>query len=234
MTQEIKPSASRLAEVYLLALHDANKGDVMQSEEIEIFSERALDAIFQGDVIPQLRKDRTVEHYRARGFRYESAEAKAAGCSIIEASRVVTDNKGIYRARVDVRGVERDQSKSGFFPASWTRAEVIAAILEAYANRAAVGATERLYRGTGRGVAILLYLDKQDRVVDAMPVRRKVSARRAAVYQFEQTGKRSKMLCSNCDKAKVRLCPDCHSSNKNLSVFKRVKKLMRRVFGVLR
>jgi hypothetical protein len=206
----------------------------MQIEEV--FSERALATIFDGEVVPQLRRDGTIHHLRARGFRYESAETKAAGCSIIEASRLMPDGKGVYRASVDVRGVERDQSKSAFFPSHWTRGEVIAAILEAYANRAAVGATERLYKGTGRGVAILLYLDKQDRVVDAMPIRRKVNARRAAIYQFERTGKRSKKLCAICDKPKIRVCPDGHNFNQRRSLVGRLKKrwraMLKKVGGV--
>ncbi len=203
----------------------------MQIEEI--FNERGLATIFRGEVVPQMRKNKTVDHYRARGFRYESPEAKAAGCSLVEASRLTHDSKGVYRARVVVRGVERDQSKSSFFPEHWTREEVIGAIIEAYANREQVGATERLFKGKGRGVAILMYLDERDRVVDAMPKRSNVSSRRVALNLYERTGKRSKKLCATCYKPKILVCPDGHNIIQHRSVFKRLRKLLRRAFGAV-
>jgi hypothetical protein len=195
----------------------------MQSEEV--FSPSGLAMIFDGEVVPQLRRDGTVEHCRARGFRHESAEAKAAGCVIM--SRRAADSQGVYVARVAVRGVERQQSKSGFFPQHWTREEVIEAITEAYADREHVALAERLYKGRGRAVTILLYLDEFGRVVDAMPKRGRVSANREALSLYERTGERSKRLCATCLKPKVLVCPG-HDLHVHKSVFSRLKRWLKR------
>lgn len=205
----------------------------MQSETI--FSERGLATIFRGEVVPQLRKDRTVEHYRVRGFRYESAEAEMAGCVTVKESRTADDGKGVYRARVIVRGIERYQTKSGFFPQRWTRNEVMDAIVEAYAHRELVNSSERLHKGKGRDVSMLIYLDEADCVIDAMPIRGKVSQSREALNRYERTGKRGKLLCPSCFQPKVLVCPSGHFQSSNQKgLLRRLRKRWRFVVHAIK
>jgi hypothetical protein len=193
----------------------------MQNESI--FSEHGLTTIFEGELVPQLRRDGTVEHYRVRGFRYEDPEQMMLHeCSIIESSRRVPDGKGVYRAGVTVRGVNRDVSKSNFFPQSMTRAEVVQSIIEAFDTKEQLQMSERLYAGKSANLTILLWLDENNHIVDAMPKAAQHQNKvKQAIFHHQQTGKRSKLLCHVCLQPKVLVCPEGHT-NPRRSIYKRI------------
>jgi hypothetical protein len=184
----------------------------MQNQNESIFGERGLATIFEGEVAAQLNRDGTVNHYWLLGFRYEDPEVmRASGCSIIEGSRRVPNNRGVYRAGVVVRGVSRDVSKSGFFPQALTRAEIVQAISEAYERRELIQNSQRLYKGKSGRLTIFMWLDAQDRIIDAMPrMGKHFSKAKQALIRYQQTGQRGKLLCHVCYKPRVLVCPDGH------------------------
>jgi hypothetical protein len=200
-----------------------------------IFGEHALATIFEGEVVPQLRKSGEVEHYRVRGFRYEDPEQMMLHeCRIIESSRRVPDGKGVYRARVTVRGVNRVAAKSNFFPAAMTRAEVVQAISEAYESKemVLVQESQQLHVGKSARLTILLWLDGTGRVVDAMPKAGRVNKAKQAIFEYQQTGKRRKLLCHLCHQPKVLVCPKDHTSRR--SIYKRLLRWWKRALKTAR
>lgn len=181
--------------------------------ETDIFAEGALERIFKGEVAAQLKKDGTVSNWYARGFRYESDEATDAGCKVEEGARCSPDSRGVYQARVFVKGVERAPHLSSFFPQRMMRDEIISAVRQAYVTREALDEHKRRWRGEGGGLTIVLMTDEHERIEDVMPVKRRVNKTREAVYQFERTGKRSRRLCARCNEPKMLVCPRGHNTN---------------------
>ncbi len=211
----------------------------MQNELI--FGEHGLTTIFDGEVVPQLNRNGTVNHYRARGFRYEDVSLMlASGCSILEESRRVPDSRGVYRAAVVIKGVGRSQVKSNFFPQTMTRAEVVQAISDAYAGRELIHRGERLYKGESANLTILMWLDDRGLIVDAMPkAARHNSKVKQAIFRFQHTGKRSKILCHVCHEPKIRICPNGHGGIPDRGLYNGIKPGWRRrllylVRGLLR
>ncbi len=181
----------------------------MQSETI--FSEKALDTIFKGELVPQFKKGGELHHVRVRGFRYEDAEVMSAeGVDVIERTRIPPDGKGVYKAGIVLKGVHRSASANSFFPRSMTREEILQAIVEAYESRVLVEANQKLYKGSGGGLKIMMFLDDAGRVIDALPKRGRYSRVKAALDQHEKTGQSSKLLCPVCYQPKVLVCPSGH------------------------
>ncbi len=75
----------------------------MQKESV--FAKGAIERIFDGDIVPNVKKNGEIEHIRIRGFHYEDADVMLArGIEIIEESRTAPDTRGVYRAAIMVRG----------------------------------------------------------------------------------------------------------------------------------
>ncbi len=154
-----------------------------------LFSPTAIDRIFYGELLPKAQQ--------VRGYRFDSEGARLRGCEMILNSQTAPDTFGVYASGVRVHGVKRKQSKSAFFPATWTREQVVIAIIEAYQN------TQDKRQGwtqgtTGDGLMIDVLLDGEGRIDDAKPA-----------YTV-RTSKRVKKCCDVCGQSKVRLCPNGH------------------------
>jgi hypothetical protein len=123
-----------------------------------------LEHVFRG----QLKKG------EARGFHYEGGRIEATyGTKVIENTRTAPDARGVYEARVSVRGVDK-RHKSSFFPRSWSRADVLKAINEGYTSRVKIaGRSPNYFEGrSSSGVKVGMYCNKNGEVVTAFPLYR--------------------------------------------------------------
>jgi hypothetical protein len=136
-----------------------------------------------------------------RGFRHESEAATRRGSLLIGDSRSFPDVRGVYAAAVIVQGIKRRKSQSGFFPVTWTQAEVMRAIVEAYAARQATRRSHWFKGETSDGVKVRLELDARGRVTDAMP---------DAMPESPTMPKRRKRVCGVCGEFMIRVCPRGH------------------------
>lgn len=128
-------------------------------------SERAqlLEHVFHGEL---------VKGKVAKGFHYEGAGMQATnGTKIIEGTRTATDARGVYEARVTVRGIEKEK-RSSFFPRSWSKADVVKAVNEAQSNMRAVNPRRpNYYEGrTSSGMTIGMLCNVNKQPVTAYPL----------------------------------------------------------------
>ncbi len=192
-----------------------------------IFSERGIETIFRGARVPQLTKAGNVHAYRVLGFHYEDADVmRERGIHLNEASRSFPDTKGVYMATIAIGGTNRQKHYNSFFPQRMSRNEVLQAITQAYNTRALAQPTQRIYKGRGGDLTIYMELDEAQRIIDAWPQRGRFNKAKAALYRYEQTGKRGKLLCAVCYQPKVLVCPSNHNMqpsrlNKRLRWFRR-------------
>jgi hypothetical protein len=169
----------------------------------DIFAEGALDRIFYGELEPNRKQDGSLAHYRVRGFRHESEEARHRGCAVIEASLTKPSAAGVYSASVRVAGVKRKLTHSAFFPATWTRAEVTRAIAEAYQSRRPTRRSQ-WFRGEARGgFKVELEIGVNGRVADAKP-------------ELLLGAKKRKRVCGVCGETLIRKCPREHGAPSQL------------------
>ncbi|QHA37874.1 hypothetical protein D5E69_20250 [Rossellomorea marisflavi] len=104
---------------------------------------------------------------KAVGYHHESMR----GGKIIQGSESIPDKNGIYRAKVDIDGVEK-VAKSTFFPKEWNRVDVLKAIDEAFDNKKQVGPNK--FKGvTSSGIKIEMYLNKDGSIATAYPLYKK-------------------------------------------------------------
>ncbi len=207
----------------------------MQREEV--FAEGAIERIFDGDIVPHLKKDGEVAHIQIRGFRYEDPDTMLArGIEINEASRTAPDMRGVYRAAIMVRGHKRKGTHWGFFPVMMSRDKIVQAIIEAYEHRVIVKqGNQELYKGDGGGLKIYMQLDDAGRVTDAWPRRARYTATQQALWLYARTGKRSKLLCPVCLQPKVLCCAKHGHLPPRRKFFSRAKRKARGVwFGLCR
>jgi hypothetical protein len=137
----------------------------------EIFADNGLSNIFNGALISKAKIQPTYIHnYEVIGYRLESNEVEG----VRVAERKPEDFYGVYVAAVYVQTIKRRAKarNSVFFPRHWTREKVIDAIFEAYQNKSVRDAVKEKYNGkTLDGMPIVLWLDKEGKVFDAMPFR---------------------------------------------------------------
>ncbi|MGE7219248.1 T7SS effector LXG polymorphic toxin [Priestia koreensis] len=81
------------------------------------------------------------------------------------------DSRGIYKAKVAVKGKRKD-APSTFFPKDWNRVQVLNAINEAYENKRVIRPRDRFYEGTtSEGIRIQMYLNRYGKIKTAFPIR---------------------------------------------------------------
>jgi hypothetical protein len=137
----------------------------------EIFADDGLSNIFNGALISKAKiQPNYIHNYEVIGYRVESNEVEG----VRVAERKPEDFYGVYVAALYVRTIKRRAKarNSVFFPRHWTRENVIDAIFEAYQNKSVRDAVKGKYNGkTSDGMPIVLWLDKEGKVFDAMPFR---------------------------------------------------------------
>ena len=78
------------------------------------------------------------------------------------------DNNGIYKAKIEIDGIEK-KDKSSFFPKEWTPQQVIDAINEAYNNKIPINIQKTKFKGVCKsGINIEMYVI-DDKITTAFP-----------------------------------------------------------------
>ncbi len=198
-----------------------------------IISERGKRRVFEGELVPQMQHGEAVNHFKVRGFRLESESiVTVTGNKVIESTRRPPDARGVYIAKVIVKGVK--SNKHNFFPRDWTAEQVLQSIAEAYVTREPHAGGEAGSFAVGRsssGMRVLMELDDDGLVLDASPFKRPTNPRRAARWMIEQGRiKKSKHICVRCQCPKVPVCLNGH----NLPVELRRHSLIVRIVGYVR
>ncbi len=171
----------------------------------QIISPRGLTRIFEGMLIDALTREGKLHHRRMIGFRHVSREVVASkGYSVKTDIESCPDNRGVWSAKWIL---ETGRSKrQDFFPAEWTREQVMRAIAEAYATREPTKwqMEGSFYLGrTFAGMKIILELDEGGQVIDAIPRRSTTNYERRARWRIENGfSKRSKYFCRVCGELK--------------------------------
>lgn len=189
--------------------------------EGNIFTDRGERRIFEGELV-EVRGGRA----RVRGFHLEDAAVMLArGIVVDEPTRTAPDSRGVYLAQVAMQGARRRPAYSGFFPRRWTREQVRAAIAEAYAVRRPRGWVDagNFFEGKTRGgMSVVMELDESGLVLDAFPLRAKNPNNRKRDAQFRvKRGIRKEhhLVCAECHRTKVLLCPRGHSARLYPGIF---------------
>ncbi|MCY8208348.1 T7SS effector LXG polymorphic toxin [Bacillus subtilis] len=105
---------------------------------------------------------------KAVGYHHESM---MSGSRIIPGTEEVPDINGVYRAKVEVKGVKK-VAKSSFFPKEWDRVKVYNTISEAYKNKKQI--RDNKYIGkTSSGIDVEMYLNKDGSIATAYPLYKK-------------------------------------------------------------
>lgn len=128
--------------------------------ETEEFRDNALTHILEGELN---KKGQAV------GFHYANLPTRNG--EIMEDSKTMKDEQGIYEAKVKVSEVEKTSNggKSTFFPDFWDSQDVVDAINEAYEARTFISGNT--YEGmTEEGIIIRMYLDQSEKIISAFPV----------------------------------------------------------------
>ena len=194
------------------------------NNQIEIFANEGLSTIFDGALVsqPDLKADK-VDHFKVIGYRLETIKRE----NVRVIARMPEDENGVYRATVFIDGIRRKgrRKKSAFFPKHWTKEQVIKAVCEAYQNKVIRTIAENMYVGkTLDGMNIILWLDQNDRVIDAMPFRDEIMA--------VNHRKKLKRLCKTCQQPKHSICLEHHNfEKKGLSkVWKKIRYYSRKFY----
>lgn len=139
-----------------------------------IFSQRFLVHLFHGHVRDGRNARQTKPRPRASGFHYEGAAGAAAllGARVKDDTRSNKDRRGVYTAvAVISRGGLVGRKHSAFFPAEWSRLQVLEAIREVYMMRPAWH-SGRTWEGRSKtGVYIHLHLNGAGQITTAFPKR---------------------------------------------------------------
>jgi len=188
-------------------------------EKYEIFAGKGLSNIFDGALLPNVNKTTDqVNNYKVIGYRLESTRPE----NVRIINREPEDVNGVYAATVIFDGVKRRgrTKASTFFPRHWTKDEVTGAIFEAFQNKIVKNIIDRQYIGkTSREMHVILWLDEDEKVIDAMPFRDAVMERNRR--------KRAKATCKICGNHKHYVCLEHHNPPKKPTGIKRILKRSR-------
>ncbi len=148
-----------------------------------IFSKGFFVHIFHGRIWQKEHATKPKPEVKVSGIHHEGAGMVAVvGVKVLDSTRSKKDRGGVYTACVCVsRNGLCGWTKTSFFPAEWTRWQVLEAIHEVYQQRP-VGYKSWGWDGySSTGVHIFMLLDKEQKIITAWPKRayRKPSKRRA-------------------------------------------------------
>jgi hypothetical protein len=168
-----------------------------------IISPHGLTRIFDGELVPQLTREGRTHHYRMLGFRFVSDEVKQReGYGLKIDAGSCPDNRGAYVATWMLANGRK--MRQTFFPREWSRDDVLTAIRETYETREPVKWMEsgKFFQGRTRGgFRIVLELDEQERVVDAIPRKSNTTFEHLVRWRVEHGySKHSRYFCDVCGK----------------------------------
>lgn len=137
--------------------------DIKRLKHTEIFAKGALEHIFDGTINKK---------GKATGYHYDKvADSKG---KILPGTRSKEDRNGVFTAKVEVDGVQKN-GFSSFYPDNWTPQEVVDTINEAYKD--ALGSADNphgdLWIGYSGNLEIDMYLTEQKKIITAYPIYRK-------------------------------------------------------------
>lgn len=137
------------------------------------FSASFFQHVFHGRVWDRAKLGAERRQPTVSGFHYEGAGmASIVGAQVLNQTRSKKDRRGVYNAvvRISRDGVE-GKKRTTFFPAEWTRQQVLEAIREVYEQRPA-GNRGWGWEGRSRsGVYIFMLIDQEQKIVTAYPKR---------------------------------------------------------------
>jgi hypothetical protein len=162
----------------------------------DIFSASLLIHVFNGE-----RRTTPSGRTVVSGFHYEGEGMQAVyGTKVLEETRGEPDFRGVYTARVLIRGRIKKQP-SIFFPKSWTRAQILESCRQAYTRRKpmrAVGAVCQWWRGRTRDGMVIMFFIENDTVRAITPIREalkeKTPAQRARKKRARERHRMNQML----------------------------------------
>jgi hypothetical protein len=196
----------------------------MQEKKYEIFTNEGLSNIFDGAIIPAAKTDpNQAALYKVIGYRLENN----LRANVTTSAKTVEDSNGIYKGAVNFQGFRRkSKSKNAFFfPASWTRENVIDVIFEAFQPANIVGIDKGLLIGkTAPGMKIAFWLDKDGKILDVMPLGENLSHRKKVKKQ---------RLCNHCGRHKQTICVYHHKlPNPNVLdlIYRRLRYYSRKLY----
>jgi hypothetical protein len=197
-----------------------------------IVSERGLKRIFEGELAPQVTREGKTYHYRMLGFRLVSAEVMLRESYKVRLDAFsYPDCRGAYSATWILESGRK--MRQTFFPMKWSRADVLAAIGEAYATRAPIQweTPGKFFQGRTRGgMRIVLELDESDHVVDAVPRKGAMSYERVARWRVQQGfAKSGRYFCVECGKLK-RGHELCHHMKASGRLYRRARRCVRKMY----
>jgi len=125
---------------------------------LENWSHNAVNHIFLGEV--KLNGNKVSSH----GFHY--TQIRNNGNSIARKHLTRTNEKGVYRGNVSIRGVKKN-AFSTFFPREWSPQQTVNEINFAYANRQKV--RNKIIGVSNSGIRIKFNLNKRNQIISAYP-----------------------------------------------------------------
>jgi hypothetical protein len=128
-------------------------------ENTENFTEKAIEHIFNGEVNKK---------GRGTGYHYDGIEGSPG--KIIDGTRGMPNEFGIYEGKVEVNRVAKTANKgiSTFFPEEMTPQQVVDTINEAYDTK--VLRISNQYQGIAKnGMKVNMYLDSNSKIISAFP-----------------------------------------------------------------
>jgi hypothetical protein len=197
-----------------------------------IISLRGLTRIFEGELVPSLTREGRINHYRQLGFRHVSKDVmERNGYSLNFDTLSCPDNREVYKS-IWVFNDGR-KLRQQFFPRHWTRADVLAAIAEAYETREPKkwGMPGKFFQGRTRdGLRIILELDENNQVLDAIPRTSNTNHERLARWRVEHGFSRvGRYFCRVCGKLK-RGHELCHHMKASSRLYRRARRCVRKMY----
>lgn len=200
----------------------------MQNQEnSDIFAPDGLETIFEGKVIKEFDNTGQINNVRIIGYRLEYTP----NSKIMTHFRTGADSFGIYKAAVFYNGIRRKatKNKSNFFPKHWTRAQVVRAISDAYANRKIVDVVQNKLSGvTSDGLKIIMWTDDAGKIIGVIPMGDCLEMNRNTRTQPR------KSICKICGQAKIKICQSHHHLPLENSIFRIIQKRFVRYWGKCR
>jgi hypothetical protein len=206
-------------------MHDA-LGDVMQEKKYEIFANEGLSNIFDGAAIPAAKaNENQITPYKVVGYRLENN----LRANVTIGARTIEDCNGVYKGVLNFQGIRRKSRNKNafFFPASWTRENVVEAIFEAYQPENFVEIDKGLHIGkTATEMKIAFWLDEDGKILDAMPLGENLPHRKKVKIKKLR-------LCNQCGRIKQTICVNHHKlPNPKISelIYKKIRRYSRKLY----